>query len=82
MLKIQKILETEEVAQYLIERQLLPQYQKCKRYILEGFLKNVDFKIRQPKKEEIYYFRINQQYRALCIIVRNELRVFEIDNHQ
>lgn len=81
-MNITKIFETKEVADYLIKRNLLSQYQKCKRYILEGFLKNVNFKARQPKKDGIYYFRINQKYRAICIIVRNELRVFEIDDHQ
>ena len=50
--------------QYIRERQLTKQYLKAKKYILSGNLKNVDLKLREPKTEGIWYFRINKQYRA------------------
>jgi len=81
-MKISKIIETKEVVLYLTKRGLTKQYQKAKLYILNGFLKHVDFKLRQPKSSGIWYFRINRQYRALGIMEKDELRILEIDDHQ
>jgi plasmid maintenance system killer protein len=50
---------------YLIKRRLLMQYSKAEEAILSGKLKQIDFKIRQPKSKGIYYFRINKQYRVI-----------------
>lgn len=81
-MKISRIIETKEVIIYLQKRGLTKQYIKAKSYILSGFLRHVDFKLRQPKSSGIWYFRINQQYRALGIIEKDELRILEIDDHQ
>jgi len=41
------------------------------------------FKKRQPKKDSIWYFRINKQYRAIGYIDDDRnLIIVEIDNHQ
>lgn len=78
---IQSIIEKKEVVNFLISRNLLEQYKKCKQFLLAGAFRNVDFKLRKPKKKGIYYFRINKQYRAFCGFNKNELRVFKIDDH-
>lgn len=67
-MKIIKILETKKVLEFLFKRNLLSQYKKSKSYILIWLEKNVDFKLRQPKNLNIYYFRINKQYRAFLSI--------------
>jgi len=78
---IQKIFETQSVERYLRSRSLVKQYLKSKEHILNVRFGSVKFKMRKPKSKMVYYFRINKQYRAACIIKGNELRVFEIDNH-
>jgi len=79
---IRKVIETKEVLDYLQTRKILEQYKKSKEYILIGLLKNVDFKLRQPKKLQIYYFRINKQFRAYWVLDNEILKIFKIDNHQ
>jgi hypothetical protein len=59
------IFETEEVFKYLQKRNLLKQYKKAKEYLINGSYIQTNFKLREPKKEKIYYFRINKQFRAL-----------------
>lgn len=79
---IQEIFERKEPLIYLRKRNLLKQYKKAKDYLLESYFSKVDFKLRQPKEEGTYSFRINKQFRALGILKGNTLIVFEIDNHQ
>lgn len=67
--------------EYIQERQLTQQYLKAKKYILSGNLKNVDLKLREPKTEGIWYFRINKQYRAHARYEDGILWVFYIDDH-
>lgn len=81
-MSITAIFEGKDILPYLEERNLLHQYKKAKKYILMGHLKTVGFKLRQPKEKGIYSFRVNKQFRALCVYKEGELRVFEIDNHQ
>ena len=80
-MQIDNIIEKKEILEFLVSKNLLTQYKKCKSYLYAGVLKSIDFKIHKQKKNKIYYFRINKQYRALCIIENNELRVFNIDDH-
>lgn len=82
MENIQRIVERKDILEYLGKRNLIAQYQKAKCYLLSGYLKQVNFKIRHPKGSGIFSFRINKQYRALGIIVRHELHIFKIDDHQ
>jgi plasmid maintenance system killer protein len=41
-----------------------------------------DFKLREPKKDWVYSFRINKQFRAFSYLKNNDLIVYKIDNHQ
>ena len=81
-MRIDTIFETTEVKDYLVSRQLISTYKKAKTYLLNGLFQSVNFKLRKPKENGIYYFRITKKYRAFCILVNHELRVFHIDDHQ
>lgn len=81
-MKITNVIEEEFILKRLTARKLLKQYQKVKKYIVLGHLRQVDFKLRKPKEAGIYSFRVNKQFRALCIYNEGELRIFAIDNHQ
>ena len=81
-MKISAIFEKEHIMPYLESRNLLKQYQKAKNYLLLGYLKQVNFKLRHPKEFGVYSFRKNRQFRAFCVCKENELIVFNIDNHQ
>jgi len=74
--------EEREILEYLEKRNLLNQYKKAKKFLLIWNQKQVDFKIREPKNDQIYYFPINKQFRTLCYFEWNILIVFKIDNHQ
>jgi hypothetical protein len=79
---ITKVLISDDLIDFLEQRNLWDQYRKTKEYILQWHLKQVQLKLRKPKKDKIYYFRINKQYRALCIIDWEILKIFDIDSHQ
>lgn len=66
MIVVSSVLITPESVDYLKKRRLDKQYFKAKKLILAGSFSNVDLKIREPKKDRIWYFRINRQFRALC----------------
>lgn len=83
MPKVQQIFERKEVSPYLKARNLLKQYVKAKRYLLQGNTLQVKFEERNPKGSGIWYFRINKQFRALGVFNKvGDLIVFKIDNHQ
>lgn len=67
---------------FLEKRNLWVQYKKAKKYILLWKLKNVDFRLREPKKEKVYYFKINNQFRAWWKLDWNIFKIRKIDNHQ
>ena len=77
------VVETKKVIEYLILRNLIKQYQKAKKYILEGVGYKAVLSKREPKEDDIWYFRINKQYRAFCTYdkITGELLVFKIDDH-
>lgn len=79
---IEKIIERKDIISYLEKRNLLEKYKKAKIFILTGNLGLVDLKKRKPKKDEVWHFRIDRQFRALCYFDGNMLVVFDIDNHQ
>ncbi|MDQ7023326.1 MAG: hypothetical protein Q9M97_07485 [Candidatus Gracilibacteria bacterium] len=61
----EKIIEEKDILKYLMKRDLLSQYKKSKIYLLLGLFAKVNFGLREPKKDEIYYFRINRQFRGI-----------------
>ena len=82
MFKILFIKEKEYILNFLFKRNLLNQYKKSKINILSwNYIWNKIW-YKKPKKDEIIYFRINRQYRALCRLEKDILIVFDIDNHQ
>jgi len=81
-MKITKIIEHKKIANYILTHNLLSQYKKAKKLILDWNLKSVDFKKRRPYKSEKYYFRINNKYRAFWFIEWTTLKIFEINDHQ
>jgi hypothetical protein len=82
MVKISQVLIAPEALDYLVKRQLDKQYQKAKIFIIAWHFANLDLKIREPKEDRIWYFRINKQHRALCELDGETLYVLAIDNHQ
>lgn len=79
---IKEVLISDDLIKYLEDRKLDEQYKKSKEYILKWFLKQVKLKLKEPKKDKIFYFRINKQFRAICKLDWEILKVFDIDNHQ
>jgi len=78
-----KVIESKRVAEWLEKHNLLDQYVEAKLFIESGFYQNVDFRIRKPKKDKIYYFKINDQYRAVCVFRSEKLiQVYDYDDHQ
>ena len=56
------IIEEEyHILKYLEVRNLLNQYKKTKNLLLLWNLQQVSFRIRNPKKDQIYYFKINSK---------------------
>ncbi|MBP8016629.1 hypothetical protein KAZ01_01340 [Candidatus Gracilibacteria bacterium] len=82
MFNIKLILEEDYILEYLEKRNILKQYKKSKSNILNGNYSGNKIGYKEPKKDEIIYFRINKQFRALCRINGIKLIVFDIDNHQ
>ena len=81
-MRIAKIIERKDVVLYLKERNLFTQYKKSKNFLLLKHFSLVNFNKRNPKKDKIWYFRINKQFRALAYFDNDILIIFDIDNHQ
>ena len=81
-MRFKKIIESKKVLEYLEIHFLVNQYKKSKNNILSWNVWKTFFKERNPPWSGIWYFRINKKYRALWFIENNELRIYDIDNHQ
>lgn len=79
---IEKVLISSNLIEYLEKGNLWDQYKKTKNYLLSWNYRQIDFKLREPKRNKIYYFRINKQYRAYCKFDWNNLNIFDINDHQ
>jgi len=77
-----KVSEHKAVVDYLKKRKLEARYLKAKEYIETGLLSKVDFRKRQPKDKNIWYFRISKKYRAFAELQNDRLIVFHISDHQ
>ena len=81
-----EITEFDVAVSFLRSRNLLSQYLKAKKFLQLQYFSVVDFKKRKPKSENIYQFRINKKFRALCYfedkIEKKKLIVFKISDHQ
>lgn len=91
-MKFKKVLVPKKYIKYLEKRELLKQFEKNVNFLKNGNLKSADFKLREAKNNEIYYFRINKQFRAFWVIqeffnqetqeIEYIFTVSEISNHQ
>lgn len=79
---IKKVLIAEDLIDYLEKRNLSKQYKKAKKYLLNWLYKKIQFKLKRPKENRVYYFRINKQYRAFCLLEWSTLKIFDINDHQ
>jgi len=80
---IKNIIEDEWIFEYLLSRNLIKQYKKAKINLKNSNNAKTYFKERMPKWSNIWYFRINKQFRAFWSFDEDkELRIFKIDNHQ
>lgn len=83
MITVTQVLIEQKCIDFLDSRNLRKQYLKAQSKLLTGDLKSIKFKKRKPKTANIYYFRINKQYRALGVFKdTGTLYVYEIDDHQ
>lgn len=82
MIEIKELYIDEKVLLLIKEKQLLNQYLKAEKYLLEWNIKQVSLKIRQPKNKNIYYFRLNKQFRLWCTLIDWVIKIFHLDNHQ
>ena len=82
MLKLEQVLIAEDLIDFLEKRWLEKQYQKAKTFLLKWYFSLIKFKLRQPKQDKIYSFRINKQYRVFWIIEWNVFKVVDVNDHQ
>lgn len=83
MMKVNNIFERDWIKEYLLKRNLLVQYKKAKSNIINKINSRNYFRERNPKWSNIWYFRLNKQYRAIWTIDKdNDLIIYKIDNHQ
>ena len=76
------IKERQSVVDYLQKRQIEKPYLKAKKYLEKNQLKIVSFKLRNPKSEGVYYFRITKKYRAIGHFINDIFVVADISDHQ
>jgi len=76
------VFEEEGVIDYIKKKRLEKPYLKAKKYMALGYLQTVDLRKRKPKKEGIFYFKINKKYRAIGYIENGNFIVTEISDHQ
>lgn len=78
---IKEIKLDEKFVIYLSKRKLLSQYLKAEQFILSWKPKQANLRLRQPKSKWIYYFRINEQFRAIWKVKNGILEITQISNH-
>ncbi len=81
-----KIMELSDIYWYLEKRELIKSYVKAKNNLSLWITNWLDFKLRKPKNEWVYQFRINQKYRAFWTIKdywdKKVFIVHKISDHQ
>ena len=79
---IREVLIENQLLAQLKKRGLDKQYFKAVRFILLWSFDSVDLRKRKPKTADIYYFKINKQFRAIGKIKEGVFLVTSISNHQ
>ena len=62
-----KVLEKPKAVKYIKFHQLETQYLKAKNYIKQGLFELVDLRKRQPKNQNLFYFRINKKLQVSVV---------------
>lgn len=78
----EQVIEKLWIETYLRMRGIGNQYKKVKKYLLEWNFKAIDFRKREPKQDDIYYFKISNKYRGWWYMEWSTFVVFKIDDHQ
>lgn len=79
---ITNIYEHKDVYSYLEKHQLIESYYKIKKLLLQGNFSTIQLKLRKPKTNRIFQFRLTKKYRCYCIIKDTTCTIFKIDDHQ
>ena len=74
--------KNQKIIDYLKKRDLLELYKKKRNQLETDNAKSAQFKKRQPYKYQMFYFRINKQYRAIGRFKGSDFIVTEISDHQ
>jgi len=81
-MNFEKILIAEDLIDFLEKRGLWKQYKKVKNFLLEWHFSLIKFKLRKPKHDKIYSFRINDKYRVFWKVEWDLFKVVDISDHQ
>lgn len=81
MYKVDKVVTDQDTIDFLQKKWLRKQFQAAKTKLIMWYYGKLDFKKRQPKKEEVYSFRINKQYRAIGYFDHHTFVVATISDH-
>lgn len=80
-MKVIKIKELPEIESYTKNHNIEKQYKKVKEMFESWYMKNINFKLRQPKKLQVYQFRITKKYRWFWIFRNTKNgRIFVVTN--
>jgi len=74
--------ERKSVIDYIKKRNIGKQYLKAKKSLEKNQFKQINFKIRKPKNQGIYQFRITGKYRGYGHYIDNIFVVASISDHQ
>ncbi len=77
-----KIREGKGVVKYLQRRNILKQYKIAKKHFEKNHFKIIDDKLRKPKINGIYQFKITGKYRAFYVLREEGAVVYKISDHQ
>jgi len=76
-----EIFISDKILNYIEKRWLTKQYEKVENFLREWNFRQVSLKIREPKKNKIYYIRNNKQFRLWDKVDLNKILIFDIYNH-
>ena len=72
----------DKLLEYLKIHNLERKYSKAKTFFENDFNHpSLNVEILEPKHLKLYSFRIDLKYRAICIVVNNEVEIIAITNH-
>ncbi len=82
MKNIEKVFVKPEILKYAKKRNILSALKKSIEKIKTGNAYSLQLKLRKPKSDQIWQFRINKKYRVLGIIDEEDFIIYKISDHQ